>query len=193
MLNKFLRYRSSFIFRQYSTKLKPATKPEIPLGFISHLTDRRVISLTGKDTPKMLQTISCSISSKFFTDEKLRSAYCLVLEDQKPNILYDFFIHKPFLEESEELGSEFWMDVHESTVNPLIHYIMKHCEKYNIADTHATDISRDMKVYSALSPYGMRIGSEGHVYEELQNTAPKFPADNDPNVFSYNYKIENSV
>jgi len=152
------------------------------IGFISNLTDRRVFSLTGKDVKKMLDTLLINETEQFFTDKDTRSMNCIILDNQSPEILHDFFLYRPFLETIPEMGDEYWIDVHTSSAPSLIHYMMKFSDKHSFHNIHAEDIGNVIKVQSALSPYGMTEGDEGKVFNSLQATAPTFPAEDDPTV-----------
>lgn len=176
----------SIIFRKssryFSTEHNINLNIDTTFGFISNLPDRRIYSLTGKEAPKLIDSVVINDTKQFFTDYNIRGMNCLILDNKSPKILFDFFLYRPFLEEMPDLGDEYWVDAHESIGSSLIHYLMKYSDNHSLFDVRSTDVSNVIKVQTVQSPYGLSEGNEGFIFPSLQLSAPKFAAENDPTV-----------
>ncbi len=198
MIRKCIMRAGTFLSRAGRRLAADSDKPDeaelsrgakMPAGLVSHLSNRRVMSLTGRDVRRIMEEVVSNNTGSFFSDEQRRAMYCLVLDHSVPadishKIMFDFYLYRPYLEEDAKIGAEYWLDVDSRAAPSLMHYLIKRFNEHGTPDISGYDVSDTLKVYALQSYYGLHEGEEGCVYKRFQDTAPKFPADNDPTVAS---------
>jgi folate-binding protein YgfZ len=91
---------------------------------LTKLKSRRLVSVTGKDAPKLLQgLITNNIDS--FLDENRSGIYTAFLNSHG-RLLTDAFIYRIPTKTSENLEDGFWVEIEESLVKVLCQYLSRH-------------------------------------------------------------------
>ena len=149
------------------------------VGWVSHLRNRRVISVRGPDSQQFLQGLMTSDINHFKKDGKQRAAIFTTFLTVKGKIIFDAIIAKPLLANQKEDDLEFWMDVAECDLDEAL----KHLRKYAIRKkVLIQDISHIIKVYSAQTEQGVDC-NEGHLFDELQSRVEMFESEEFPGQF----------
>eukprot|EP00347_Sterkiella_histriomuscorum_P020088 403339151 len=159
---------------QQSSSLAPTQIDDS--GWVSHLTNRRVISMRGKDVKAFLQGLITSDMNVFDQEGPQRAAIYATFMTPKGKIRMDCFIVRPLLANQNSGETEYWIDVEENDVSEFLSIVTKHRIR---KDVKFLDVSDAIEVFSVSTPMGVDCPA-GHIFQDLQSQAMQFESEEFP-------------
>lgn len=137
-------------------------KPLFSDGWVTKLTNRRVMSVRGRDATDLLQNVSTQ-DMGIFDKEETRAAVYTGFLSVKGKILFDAIITKPKLASQTSEDMEYWVDLHEDDIEPLKKHLRRYAMRKNV---QIEDISHVIKSFSIQTMDGV-VEDEGHFFKDL--------------------------
>lgn len=129
------RLRQSLHTTQFRHRIRPFSsshpkKIQTSQGF-TRLPNRRLVSLTGKDAPRLLQGLITNNIETLLSDN--RSGLYAAFLNSHGRLLTDSFIYRIPSSANDGRGDGFWIEVEESLVMILCQYLQRHKLRSEVA------------------------------------------------------------